>query len=81
MQQRQRLLVLREAMSKRHDDGKDHGSSAYDRGPDQHRFRRGFKGITRSIVFFQHVFSPLEIHRDFVIFVEFFGDSGNLLNQ
>ena len=54
-------------MGERHDDGKDHGGGADDCRADEHRLCRGFEGVARAVVGFEHFLGALEVDVDVVV--------------
>ena len=73
--------VFGEAVGERHDDGEDHGGGADHGGADQHRLGRGLEGVARPVALFQHVLGAVEVRLKAEIFLDFFLDVGNLLDQ
>jgi hypothetical protein len=68
-------------MGESHDDREDHGGGAHDRGPDEHRLRRGLEGVPRPVVFLQQFLGGLEIQVEAVVPLDLLLHSGNLLDQ
>src|SRR5205823_1153936 len=81
VEQREVLFAFGKPVREAHDDGKDHGGSAHNRGTDEHRLGGGFEGVSGAIIFFEHVFGAIKLCVEAEVFLKLLLNIGHLFNQ
>ena len=80
MQQREFVDVLRYALRESHDNRENHSGGADNCRTNQHRFCRGFKRVSRTVVGFEQILGALKVHVHVVIFFQLLLDVRNGFN-